>query len=122
MPFFLLIYRVTIDETIFDQLSSVPGASSEQRWFPLDPEAISALWMPKLDIENIKEIMPFASMQDNKVHVALTRDPNLRFYHEMHASITVNCPMDFTRFPFDSHVCYFEVCALAPPDRPFRNV
>ena len=102
----LAIHRIGIDETVFNQLGSLGG----ERWFPLDEEAIAAMWMPQLTIENVKAISPFASMQDKKTHVALTRDPDLRFYHEMHAGVTINCPMDFTKFPFDSHVCYFEVC------------
>ena len=110
LPAFFLVqlnFRISVDEAIFNQFT---GSGSGDRWFPLDAEAIEAIWMPKLDIENIKEIMPVASMQNQqKIHVELTRDRNQRFYHEMHAGVTINCPMDFTKFPFDSHACYFEV-------------
>ncbi len=43
------------------------------------------------------------------VHYSMTTYEDFRIYKEDVTMVTVNCQMDFADFPFDKHICYFEV-------------
>ena len=47
--------------------------------------------------------------ETNDFYYTLTTDPDYRIYCSYVSSTTVNCPMDFTKFPFDKHTCRYEV-------------
>ena len=87
---------------IFDVKSNV----SENDWISVDGDFIKELWLPDLEIYDIKE---FKSQHIVSKLQGLWISPNSRIYYSMAAMMTFNCPMTFDNYPLDSQNCQFRV-------------
>lgn len=115
--------RLDIDRDVLDRISN------EDRSFALDERLEDLMWMPKPKVINIRgEQVGSVSLEKSKDPIRtspqkalshhtctmfmLTNDENRRLFNKHGHSVTFNCPMDFTAFPFDLHSCIFEVYTL----------
>lgn len=73
----------------------------------MSPNEHSRLWKPVISLNHLKknEIVDVGQIQ----HFSLTNVQDFRIYTSLVSSTTINCPMDFTNFPFDKHICMFKV-------------
>ena len=87
---------------IFDVNSNV----SENDWISVDGDFIKELWMPDLEIYDIKE---FKRQHILSKLQGLWISRNSRIYYSMAAMMTFNCPMAFDNYPLDRQNCQFRV-------------
>ena len=85
-----------------------------ERFFTIPLSNLGILWNPDLDIFGIKAYKsekvfrnPMASLKINKKGI-------LRYSNR--AIITLSCDMDFQRYPFDSHQCFFRAGSYSYDD------
>ncbi len=67
-----------------------------------------SIWIPRVEFLHLKMQRPIMEGSKEEIY-ALTTYPDFRIYYSELTSTTLNCPMDFSSFPFDHHVCYVEV-------------
>ena len=87
---------------IFDVNSNV----SENDWISVDGDFIKELWLPDLEIYDIKE---FKRQHILSKLQGLWISRNSRIYYSMAAMMTFNCPMAFDNYPLDRQNCQFRV-------------
>jgi len=71
-----------------------------------DVQTINSLWTPSLEIYGLEEF------STNKVlgemaGLRITKSKLIKY--DIKTTITISCQMDFTEYPFDKHICYFQV-------------
>ena len=87
---------------IFDVNSNV----SENDWISVYGDFIKELWLPDLEIYDIKE---FKRQHILSKLQGLWISRNSRIYYSMAAMMTFNCPMAFDNYPLDRQNCQFRV-------------
>ncbi len=75
----------------------------------MEPRDHQRLWKPNVFLLKLKRKSFYLGGSENKEAVALTRGEEYSLYSSHVSSTTFNCDMDFKSFPFDQHVCYYEV-------------
>ena len=95
--------RLEFNPVIFNQLKT------ENRWYGINDDERAKIWIPRLSFRNVKRVRSMVEGQTIKELVQLTTDPDTRFYASHDSYVTISCPMNFTMFPFDQHICYVEV-------------
>ncbi len=53
--------------------------------------------------------MSYSHRTQDVLTVVPDKDGDFVFVHEGAYVVRLKCPMDFNSFPFDNHVCFFEV-------------
>ena len=76
---------------------------------------LQVFWNPDLDIFGIKAYRSEKVL--NNVMASLKIDANGTVRYSNRAIITLSCDMDFERYPFDSHQCFFRAGSYAYHDK-----
>ncbi len=76
------------------------------------PSQYRKLWIPDLQVKNLKD-KEYLKDKDrrqflNGIH-AIARSEDYDLFQSYTSRTTISCVMDFKPFPFDEHVCYYEV-------------
>lgn len=89
-------------------------ASEEQ--LTLDRATVDRIWMPTFSIRHLINFSKLETMRPVDSVMVLpdfyndnSEDDGFVFYQQGVYVVQLKCPMNFNRFPFDKHTCYFEV-------------
>ena len=75
----------------------------EENWTKLNPNWISYLWLPDVEILNMKQLKIPAFVTEPK---GLELYENKRIWYDFPAELTITCPLfDYEKYPFDRQVC-----------------
>ena len=75
----------------------------EETWTKLNPKWIKYLWMPDIEILNMKELkIPEFVSKPNGLELYESK----RLWYDFPAELTITCPQfNFERYPFDNQIC-----------------
>ena len=71
---------------------------------PLNLGILDHLWKPFITIRNLVDFKKHSVIEDL---AGLKINKNKTISHSIQALITIACPRDFQKYPFDHHVCHF---------------
>ncbi len=66
------------------------------------------IWVPSLTSVGLLEFRSMGTIRSHE-RLALTHMPERRLFYQTLTLVTFSCSMDFSDFPFDKNVCYFQV-------------
>jgi len=86
--------------------AAINGTAIEETWFPIDLEFVSKVWLPDVEVLNLKE---FKSLDVLDKLQGLWVSQNSEVLYVLAARITFICAMTFEAFPLDVQTCLFQV-------------
>ena len=93
-----------------DRKTSSDSDPDGERLVPLEAAVNDLVWLPDIGVLHMRRHEPLLDVEMGiEKSIFVTSDPDLRLYQTFQSVYTINCPLDFSDFPFDRHTCYFEV-------------
>ena len=95
--------RISLNHGVFDQ-----HFSDEE--LVLDSAIARQIWTPNFSIGHLIKFDRLETLNPaDFLRVMPESNNNYSMYHQGTYVVKLKCPMEFNTFPFDRHVCFFEV-------------
>ena len=103
--------RLAIDEEKIYQNMGLEkeNSSVDIHSISVDVSFIKNLWLPDLEILNLKEFQSKEVLSKLEGLWLKKLEDKFWIYYTLATKITFNCPMTFTNFPLDIQICLFQV-------------
>ena len=103
----LITNRTSFHDILKDEEGNVTISNSTKFiWTPVSALFIKKLWLPDLEIRNIKK---FEAQSVLSKLEGMWIDQYFWFWYQISARITITCPMEFNSFPLDVQYCPLQV-------------
>eukprot|EP00094_Tigriopus_californicus_P014332 TCALIF_13897-PA protein Name:"Similar to Gabre Gamma-aminobutyric acid receptor subunit epsilon (Rattus norvegicus)" AED:0.27 eAED:0.27 QI:0/0.5/0.2/0.6/1/1/5/0/323 len=83
-----------------------PNEEVEEQWFPIDLEFVSKIWLPDVEVLNLKK---FQSLDVLSKLQGLWVSQHSNILYVLATRITFICAMSFDAFPLDTQTCLLQV-------------
>ena len=106
--------RLAIDEEKIYQIMGLEkeNSSVDIHSISVDVSFIKNLWLPDLEILNLKEFQSKEVLSKLEGLWLKMLEDQFWIYYTLATKITFNCPMTFTNFPLDIQICLFQVSTV----------
>lgn len=95
--------RLVIDRNHRSWLDNSTGPSGETTE---EAETLKHLWRPNLEIYGLEDFNNHKILGE-MAGLRITREKEVKY--DIKVTIAISCQMDFSQYPFDSHLCTFQV-------------
>ena len=102
----LIVNRTRFLDLLEEDEDVTISNSTEMVWTPVHVSFAQQLWIPDLEIRNIKAFEAHDVLSKLE---GLFLNQNLEFWYQISAKITITCPMEFNSFPLDVQYCPLQV-------------
>ena len=113
--YFIIRWREPRIQIKHHSMEPMNSLKLNEKFFTIPLSNLEILWNPDLDIFGIKEYKSEKVFRNPMASLKLDRNGILRY--SIRTIITLSCDMDFQRYPFDSHQCFFRAGSYAYNDK-----